>query len=95
MTKVICAPLSILAYLLVAACSAGENGSETCGGFILSAPEGERIGISSLSVAELMAHSAAMGMTQQEAETLLYLEGISPSDRLEPGESICVDGKPQ
>lgn len=42
-----------------------------------------------------MAHSAAMGMTQQEAETLLYLEGISPNDKLAPGESVCIDGKGQ
>ncbi len=95
MTKVIAPPLSILAYLLLAACTAGEDATEACGGFRLSAPEGENTGSGSFSVAELMAHSAAMGMTQQEAETLLYLEGISPSDKLAPGEAICVDGKPQ
>jgi hypothetical protein len=42
-----------------------------------------------------MAHSAAMGMSQEEAETLLFLEGISPNDKLAPGESVCLDGKRQ
>lgn len=60
---------------------------------MLSGPEGT--GVAALSVAQLMAHSSAMGMTQQEAETLLYLEGIDPGDKLAPGELICVDGKPQ
>lgn len=79
--------------MLAVACSEGED--STCAGFLLSAPEGENTGPGSLSVAQLMAHSAAMGMTQQEAETLLYLEGISPSQTLAPGETLCVDGKPQ
>jgi hypothetical protein len=34
-----------------------------------------------------MAHATAMGMTQQEAETLIYLEGITPT-HLSAGESI-------
>ena len=79
--------------LLAAACSEGED--STCAGFLLSAPKAENAGPGSFSVAQLMAHSAAMGMTQQEAETLLYLEGIFPSHTLAPGETLCVDGKPQ
>lgn len=41
-----------------------------------------------------MAHATAMGMTQQEAETLIYLEGISVSTKIGPGETICIDGRP-
>lgn len=41
-----------------------------------------------------MAHAAAMGMTQQETETLLYLEGISTTVVLREGQSICIDGRP-
>jgi hypothetical protein len=41
-----------------------------------------------------MAHAAAMGMTQEEAETLIYLEGLSPSATLNAGESLCLDDRP-
>lgn len=81
--------------IMLAACSSDRDNSEpACGGLLLSAPAEGQVGSGSFTVAQLMAHSAAMGMTQQEAETLLYLEGISPNRRLEPGEVICVDGKP-
>ncbi len=43
---------------------------------------------------QLMAHASAMGLNQQDAETLIYLEGISPQATLEPGRIICLDGKP-
>lgn len=80
----------------LAACSSGGEGQEaTCAGMLLSAPERGEAGSGSFTVAELMAHSAAMGMSQEEAETLLFLEGISPNHSLAPGESICLDGKRQ
>ena len=41
-----------------------------------------------------MAHASAMGMNQQDAETLIYLERIAPQATLQPGERICLDGKP-
>lgn len=69
------------------ACAGQES---SCSGFTITGSETK----STFTVQELMAHSAAMGMTQQEAETLIYLEGISPSTRIEPGETICIDGKP-
>lgn len=62
----------------------------SCSGFAVTGTETKN----AFTVQELMAYSAAMGMTQQEAETLIYLEGISPSTRIEPGETICIDGKP-
>ena len=49
---------------------------------------------SGFTVPQLMAHASAMGMSQQEAETLIYLEGISPQATLQPGETVCLDGKP-
>jgi hypothetical protein len=79
--------------VLTACSSSGENDEAACAGILLSAPESGEAGSGSFTASELMAHSAAMGMTQEEAETLLYLEGISPSDRLAPGESVCIDGK--
>ncbi|MEW9856487.1 hypothetical protein [Novosphingobium sp. M1R2S20] len=85
--------LSILPCLLVAACTGGGD-EAACSGILLTAPANGMAGSGSMSIAQLMAHSAAMGMTQREAETLLYLEGISPSRTLEPGETICIDGKP-
>lgn len=80
----------------LAACSSGGEGREaTCAGMLLSAPERGEAGSRSFTVAELMAQSAALGMSQEEAETLLFLEGISPNHRLGPGESVCLDGKRQ
>jgi hypothetical protein len=67
---------------------AGQGSS--CSGFTVTGSETK----STFTVQELMAHSASMGMTQQEAETLIYLEGISPATKIEPGETICIDGKP-
>jgi hypothetical protein len=57
---------------------------EDCGRFALRAAGGDR----SFTAADLVAHAAAMGMTQQETETLLYLEGVSPKRQ-----SICIDAK--
>jgi hypothetical protein len=85
--------LSAAAFFCLAGCLNSETADPVCTGILLSAPESDSRS-RSFSVAELMAHSAAMGMTQQEAETLLYLEGITASDTLAPGEALCVDGKP-
>ena len=78
--------ISSAALLLLAAC-VGEN--DKCDGFEISSPSGQ-----SFTVPELMAHATAMGMTQQEAETLIYLEGISSTTSLKPGDTLCIDGKP-
>ena len=78
--------ISSAALLLLAAC-VGENGK--CSGFEISSSSGR-----SFTVPELMAHATAMGMTQQEAETLIYLEGISSATSLKPGDTLCIDGKP-
>lgn len=63
---------------------------DACSGFTITGSSTQ----TSFSVPELMAHATAMGMTQQEAETLIYLEGITPDTRIEPGETVCIDGKP-
>lgn len=74
------------ALLLVAACTAGDK---SCSGFEISSPRE-----TSFTVPQLMAHATAMGMTQQEAETLIYLEGITSTTTVEGGGSLCIDGKP-
>ena len=76
--------------LLLGCGSSGNPEQESCAGFILQATEGDR----SFSAADLVAYAAAMGMTQQETETLLYLEGVSSTVVLRDGQSICIDGKP-
>lgn len=73
-------------FVLFSGCDAG---GEACSGFTITGTSTQ----TSFSVSELMAHATAMGMTQQEAETLIYLEGITPNTRIEPGETICIDGK--
>ena len=75
--------------LVLAGCGQGGE-DEACKGPVLTASEGT----AGASIAQLMAHSTAMGMTQQEAETLIYLEGLNPQATLKPGESICLDGTP-
>jgi len=72
------------------ALSGCAEGDPDCSGFTVTPAPGQ----SSFTVPELMAHATAMGMTQQEAETLIYLEGISPSTPVEPGQPLCIDGKP-
>ena len=87
---------SLVAGLLVslAACTpqAGESGPDpsACAGTLITVPQNG----SGFTVPQLMAHASAMGMRQQEAETLIYLEGISPQATLQPGETVCLDGKP-
>ena len=79
-----------LAFSLPTILTACAGQDSACSGFTVTGSETK----STFTVQELMAHSAAMGMTQQEAETLIYLEGISPATKIEPGETICIDGKP-
>ncbi len=81
--------LVAVAFAGLAGCGQGE-GASACAGPVLTAPEGR----AGATVAQLMAHSAAMGMTPQEAETLIYLEGLNPQATLKPGETVCLDGKP-
>lgn len=76
------------AMLILAACAAGDDAP--CGGTLITVPENG----SGFTVPQLMAHASAMGMSQREAETLIYLEGISPQAKLKPGQTICLDGKP-
>lgn len=63
----------------------------SCIGIFLTGPEIGDEDSQSFTINELMAHSAAMGMTQDDAETLLYLKGISPSHKLAPGETLCIE----
>lgn len=74
--------------LLVAACTAGGAASSECEGTFLTVPPG------GAGITQLMAHATAMGMTQREAETLIYLEGLNPQATLEAGATICLDGQP-
>lgn len=73
--------------LLVASCA--EAGG-ACSGFEVTSADGD----TSFTVSQLMTHAAAMGMTQQEAETLIYLEGITSSADIKAGDSLCIDGIP-
>lgn len=75
--------LLLATCLVLTGCSSDGAGDQAaCSGILLSAPDNAEAGSASFTITELMAHSAAMGMTQQEVETLLYLEGISPNDSL-------------
>lgn len=82
--------MTILAYCLALVCTACTGDTVSCSGFTVTGTARQ----TSYSVTQLMAHATAMGMTQQEAETLIYLEGISVTTRIEPGETICIDGRP-
>jgi len=62
-----------------------------CHGLFLKGPAVGDEDSQSFTINELMAHSAALGMTQEEAETLLYLKGISPNHKLAPGETLCIE----
>ena len=73
--------------LLLAACDQAPQ----CSGTLITVPEDAGVGF---SIPNLMAHASALGMTQQEAETLIYLEGLAPQATLQPGETICLDGRP-
>jgi hypothetical protein len=81
-------PLILAASALLAACSAQQ---EACGGTLVTVPEG---GGEGYTIPQLMAQAAAMGMTNEEAQTLIYLEGLSPQATLQPGETICLAGQP-
>ena len=80
-------PAIALFALFSFACS--DSGNVSCSGTMIKVPEGQ-----GFTVPELMAHAAAMGMTQKEAETLIYLEGLSPQATLGAGETLCLDGRP-
>ena len=66
------------------------SGGDACGGTLITVPENG----TGFTVPQLMAHASAMGMSQQQAETLIYLEGLSSQATLQPGDTICLDGKP-
>ena len=86
------APAAAVLIAVLTACTPGadEGGGAVCGGTLITVPHNG----SGFTVPQLMAHASAMGMSQQEAETLIYLEGISPQATLQPGETVCLDGKP-
>ncbi|WP_375290293.1 hypothetical protein [Qipengyuania sp.] len=73
-------------------CAQGGGGGSGCAGTVITVPAGSNG--QGATVPQLMAHASAMGLNQQDAETLIYLEGISPQATLEPGRIICLDGKP-
>ena len=79
---------------VLAGCAKSDSGpvdEADCHGLFLKGPEVGDEDSQSFTINELMAHSAALGMTQQEAETLLYLKGISPDHKLAPGETLCIE----
>ena len=78
----------LLFLLFLAGCSGGQGSAATCNGTVLVV-EGD-----GATLPQLMAHATAMGMTREEAETLLYLEGITPQAILPAGREVCLDGKP-
>ena len=78
----------MVALSLLGGCT--QVGDAGCTGTLITVPEKG----AGFTVPQLMAHAASMGMTQREAETLIYLEGIGPQATLQPGETICLDGKP-
>ena len=86
------APTAAVLIAVLTACTphADEGGGAVCGGTLITVPQNG----SGFTVPQLMAHASAMGMSQQEAETLIYLEGITPQATLQPGETVCLDGKP-
>ena len=86
------APAVAVLIAVLAACTphADEGGGAICGGTLITVPQNG----SGFTVPQLMSHASAMGMSQQDAETLIYLEGISPQATLQPGETVCLDGKP-
>ena len=79
-----------LALIVVGLSGCGRDVSESCSGTLIEVPADG----SGFTVPQLMAHASAMGMTQQEAETLIYLEGLAPQATLKAGERICLDGRP-
>ena len=82
-------PRAICALVVaLSACSGSEQG---CSGTLVTVPQSSAQGD---AISQLMAQAAAMGMTLEEAQTLIYLEGLTPQATLRPGERICLDGKP-
>lgn len=86
MKYILAVPVPVGAILL-ASCSAQDS---ECAGFEVASASGD----TTFTVPELMAHATAMGMTQQEAETLIYLEGITSTTTVKSGKALCIDGKP-
>ena len=85
-----CCGIATAGALFLTACSGGggENAEAHCDGPVLDVPPG------GATVPQLMAHATAMGMTQREAETLIYLEGLNPQVTVEGVSTICLDGRP-
>ena len=78
--------------LATTACTPRKDGKPQCAGTLLTIPKGADG--KGFTIAQLMTHASAMGLSQKDAETLIYLEGINPQATLKPGETICLDGKP-
>ena len=81
--------LTLLAAALALLCGCSHDG-DACSGFTVTGTAEQ----STFTIPQLMAHAAAMGLTQEEAEALIYLEGISPATSIAPGETVCIDGTP-
>ena len=85
--------LALATALGVAGCTGpGGGGGKQCHGTLLTVPRGADG--KGFTIPQLMTHASVMGLSQKDAETLIYLEGISPEATLKPGETICLDGKP-
>lgn len=81
--------LTLLAPVMALIVSCSQDGG-ACSGFTVTGTAEQ----STFTIPRLMAHAAAMGLSQEEAEALIYLEGISPDTRIAPGETVCIDGTP-
>lgn len=79
----------VVAFFVLIVSGCGET-ERQCSGFEVVSSGGD----TSFTVPELMAHATAMGMTQREAETLIYLEGITATANIQAGKTLCIDGKP-
>ena len=80
--------LGLIGVLAMSACTGSQPAQSDCEGTVLTVPSG------GATIPQLMAHATAMGMTQREAETLIYLEGLNPQVTVEGGSTICLDGRP-
>ena len=81
---------SVIVALALALVACGASDRQACTGTLVTMPANG----SGDAISQLMAQAAAMGMSTQDAQTLIYLEGLSPQVTLKPGETICLDGRP-